>query len=482
MAKNLSGARFGGIDAQTRIAELEAEIATLRATMVQLQEQLERLRAENTALRAENEALRNGEGPKSTPTFVKPNTHKEKGDRPRKTRRQRSAEQSAQAVRRRQTPTEIRRHALDRCPDCGYVLRGESVARRRQVIDLPEMPAVQVVEHQVIKRWCPVCQAWHSPRLDLSDVVLGQRRIGHRAAGLVSWLRTQMRLPVASVQTMLAQVFGLQVSAGEVSELSHAVAEAGQSTVSAIKTAIRAQAHVHMDETTWREDGDNGYVWAMSTADGLRSYTFAFSRAGLVPEGLLRGFTGTLVTDFYGGYNHTPGRHQRCWVHLLRDLHELLETHAATHPQLSIWIDAVIQTYRDAKALNERAPPPTLAERLTMADALVERVQVLGRQWAQAEHKAHPAHAMCKRLLRHDLELFEFVRQPGLAAHNNLAERSVRPLVIARKISGGTRSERGSDTRMALQTLFATWTAQGKSALAECQAMLVRASRPLPQS
>jgi regulator of replication initiation timing len=475
VAKNLSGARFGGIDAQTRIAELEAEVAKLRATVEQLHE-------ENMALRAENEALRQGEGPKSTPTFVKPNTHKQKRDRPRKTRRQRSAEQSAQAVRRRETPTEIRRHALERCPDCGYPLRGESVARRRQVIDLPVLPAVQVVEHQVIKRWCPVCQAWHSPRLDLSEAVLGQRRIGHRVASLVSWLRTELRLPVASVQAMLAQVFKLHVSAGQISELAHAVAEAGQSTVSAIETAIRARAHVHMDETTWREDGDNGYVWAMSTTDGLRSYTFTFSRAGVVPEGLLRGFTGTLVTDFYGGYNHTPGRHQRCWVHLLRDLHELIKTHAAAHPELPAWIDAVIQTYRDAKALNERAPPPTLAERLTAADALVERVQVLGRRWAQAEHKAHPAHAMCKRLLRHDLELFEFVRQPGLAAHNNLAERSVRPLVIARKISGGTRSERGSHTRMALQTLFATWAAQGKSALAECQAMLARGPGPLPQS
>lgn len=403
MAKNLSGARFGDIDAQGRIAELEAEVAALRAM-------IEQLREENVVLRTENEALRQGEGRKSTPTFIKPNTHKEKRDRPRKTRRQRAAEQSAQAVRRREAPTEIRRHALERCPDCGYVLRGESVARRRQVIDLPVMPAVQVVEHQVIKRWCPVCQAWHSPRLDLSDAVLGQRRMGHRTASLVSWLRTELRLPVAAVQAMLAQVFQLHVSAGEISELTHAVAEAGQSTVRAISSAIRAHAQVHMDETTWREDGDNGYVWAMSTADGLRSYTFAFSRAGLVPEGLLRGFTGILVTDFYGGYNHTPGRHQRCWVHLLRDLHELLETHTATHPELPAWIDAVIQTYRDAKALSERAPPPTLAERLTVADALVERVQVLGRRWAQAVNKAHPAHALCKRLLRHDLELFRLGR------------------------------------------------------------------------
>lgn len=71
------------------------------------------------------------------------------------------------------------------------------------------------------------------------------------------------------------------------------------------------------------------------------------------------------------------------------------------------------------------------------------------------------------------------------ASHPELlawTERSIRPLVIARKISGGTRSEHGSDTRMDLQTLFATWAAQGKLALDHCCAMLAhRAATPLPQ-
>jgi len=106
-------------------------------------------------------------------------------------------------------------------------------------------------------------------------------------------------------------------------------------------------------------------VWAMSTTDGLRAYVFAFSRSGQIARGLLRGFSGTLVTDFYGGYNDTPGRHQRCWVHLLRDLHALKDAHtvSTSHPELSAWIDAVIQTYRDGKALVERVEQ---AERSTV--------------------------------------------------------------------------------------------------------------------
>ena len=70
-----------------------------------------------------------------------------------------------------------------------------------------------------------------------------------------------------------------------------------------------------MDETVWREDGDNGYVWATSTPTGCRYYEFALSRGGAVAEHILGAdFHGTWVTDFYAG------PHQRCWVHLLRDL------------------------------------------------------------------------------------------------------------------------------------------------------------------
>ena len=426
-------------------------------------------------LRQEIKTLK--EGDKKPPTFVKANKHGEKGKQPHKTRKKRAAEQNA--ARKKMIATEIRKHALEHCPDCHYKLSGQSVARRREVIDLPVMPPLQVIEHQVIKRWCPKCKKWHTPQLDVSSEVMGQGRIGHRIASLVSCLRTTMRLPVRLVQTLLAQMHGLKLSVGEIVELTHAVAKAGQATVKQIKQAILAQPYVHMDETSWRENGDNGYVWACSTASGLRSYTFKFSRAAIIPETILAGFKGTLVTDFYAGYNHTDGKHQRCWVHLLRDLRELDQDHSAQHPELPAWISAVIQTYRDGKAFVDRTPAPTPAERQTLFDALVERVSELGRRWPK--DKGHPAHAMCKRLLRHADELFEFVRQPGLASDNNLAERSVRPLVIARKISGGTRSPRGSLTRMDLQTLFATWVAQGKAALAQCFAMLVNPASPLLQ-
>jgi hypothetical protein len=65
-------------------------------------------------------------------------------------------------------------------PDYGRTLTGGSVARTRQVIDLPPPQSVDVIEHRVIERYCVHCDAWHTLALDLTGQVIGQSRIGVR--------------------------------------------------------------------------------------------------------------------------------------------------------------------------------------------------------------------------------------------------------------------------------------------------------------
>lgn len=64
----------------------------------------------------------------------------------------------------------------------------------------------------------------------------------------------------------------------------------------------------------------------------------------------------------------------------------------------------------------------------------------------------------------------------GLSADNNLAERSIRPLVVIRKISGGSRSTEGTKTRMALASLFETWQARRLNPFDECLKLLSQAA------
>ena len=63
--------------------------------------------------------------------------------------------------------------------------------------------------------------------------------------------------------------------------------------------------------------------------------------------------------------------------------------------------------------------------------------------------------------------------EPDVLSENNPAERSLRHLVISRKVSGGTRSEQGTESKMTLASLFGTWRAQGLNPLAACRQLLV---------
>ena len=80
---------------------------------------------------------------------------------------------------------------------------------------------------------------------------------------------------------------------------------------------------------------------------------------------------------------------------------------------------------------------------------------------------------LCQRILKHLGELFVFLENPSVSADNNLAERSLRPAVIARKVSGGTRSDKGSAPRMGLMSLLSTWHAKGLPLLKSCPEMLL---------
>lgn len=98
-------------------------------------------------------------------------------------------------------------------------------------------------------------------------------------------------------------------------------------------------------------------------------------------------------------------------------------------------------------------------------------------QYSSTSRRNHSANSSPGQMWHFAPELLTGVRQAGVPLDNNPAERDLRPLVIARKISGGTRSPRGSSTRMGLSTLFATWSAQGRDPLVECRQLL---QSPLP--
>ena len=399
---------------------------------------------------------------------------------PKQPRKKRASHQNR--GRRREPPTRFETHALERCPECNYLLTGTSIDYSRQVIDLPPPQPVEVVEHQVIKRFCPCCEAWRSPSLDLTERVLGQGRIGVRIIALVAYLITTLRVPIRRVQAYLLSLHQLTLSAGEITELLHQARRTLQPSIDDLKCQARASPILHGDETGWRENGQNGYIWAFSTPgeDAVRYYEYDHSRGQAVVKRILGGeFAGHLVSDFYCGYNEYAGKHQHCWVHLLRDVHALKQVQAADLVVVQ-WAEDVQALYTAAQTWLMEHPQARPDVREARYVEWAAQAHALGLRYARV--KKHPCQALAKRLLRHEDELFQFVLVEGLSADNNLAERSIRSLVVIRKISGGTRSAEGTKTRMGLASLFETWQARHLNPFEECLNLLSHSARASPQS
>ena len=249
------------------------------------------------------------------------------------------------------------------------------------------------------------------------------------------------------------------------------------------------------------------------------SFQAHFLRRGrgkaVVDEALGEAFSGVLVSDFYAAYHHYDGPKQRCWAHLLRDIHDLRARYLKDAP-LARWAAAVQRLYEEAKAFSHPQArrrrvaqlalerrllaicQPFLADPLAVQAKLCRRIErhiierhiierhiierhiierhIIERHIIERhiiERHIIERHIIERHIIeRHIKERFVFVAEPDVPADNNAAERSLRHLVISRKVSGGTRSEQGTESKMTLASIFGAWRAQGLNPLAACRQLL----------
>jgi hypothetical protein len=444
-----------------RITALERDNAVLRQVVAQQQqliagltEQNALLRAQVAQLQAENARLTGAERVPKRPPGDWPSAHT-KQEREKTARKKR--ERHHNRGRRRLTPDVEIRHAVDACPDCGRQLWGGWEHRRIQVIEAPPPAPVVVTDHVLIRRQCPACGKRVLPPVPaIAAGRVGQCHLGPRLLAQIATMAVVERLPIRQIQERLRRTSRFGLSLGGITGALAQVARQSASAYAQLQQDIRGSPVVHADETGWRQDGIPGYIWTLVTAQSCIFHRDP-SRAGAVVDDLLTdSFGGILVTDFYAAYDHLPGRKQRCWAHLWRDI-DAVETEWPEDAELAAWVAGVRAIYDLARGERPAAEQGTTPEAARVRE---ERARGYEQQLLalcpETMPTLRPEVTLAKRIRRYLQELFVFVAEPGVPHTNNAAERSLRPLVIARKVSGGTRSPAGSTCRMTLASIAAT--------------------------
>ena len=93
------------------------------------------------------------------------------------------------------------------------------------------------------------------------------------------------------------------------------------------------------------------------------------------------------------------------------------------------------------------------------------------------EHKK--SRRFVENLLKRKKEwLFQFVINPDVESTNNRAERALRPSVIYRKTSGGSRSERGAEIYTTLHSIYYTSKLRKKNFISDTPELIRRKAKP----
>lgn len=440
------------------IYQQASEIEILKGAIIELQEKLQQKDSGDNSS-------------KKLPSFIKLNVKKKKKKTPRKNREHGFS-------RKLDVPTKQIFHSYDVCP-CGGNLGKPSVAYARQIIDIPTA-SYQAVEHVVFKRHCFNCKKRVYPKVDFSSFVLGKGRIGINLMSAIFAMREEENLSISQIQAHLKTFYDLSLSQGEIVEILHQQARLSSAQYQQIKQNLLASKVIHADETGGRENGINGYHWSFSNQK-FHLLIYRKSRASKVVKEVFgengEKFNGVLTTDFYGAYNAYLGHHQRCWVHYLRDLKKL-NVDNPKDKLLSKWINLIHKVYEEAKEYPGPAPnlPSGLREqeRIKKEAYFKQKLKNLCEPYIKTQL---PQATLSARAIRFLSEMFTFVRFEGVSSDNNMAERAVRKTVIKRKISFGTRSERGSETRSILGSLFGTWRLQNLNPFEQMRLLLLTSAR-----
>jgi transposase len=454
---------------ERRDAVRQEEFATMRTLVAGLTEQNTLLRQQVATLEAENARLRGtplGRAPEAGPEPKPASPQREP-----KPRTRRGAAHN-HGRHRMAHATQWETHAAAHCPQCGEPLRGGWFARRVQVIDLPPVAPLEITEHRLLRRQCHRCgRRVLPPPVGVEAGRIGRCRFGPRLVAAIAVMATVERLPGRVIQERLRREYGLTISHGGIIGLLQRMARAGQPVYDQLQADVRASPVVHADETGWRENGQHTTVWTVSTAQTL--VVSHGRRTNEHIDRLLGDFGGTMVVDCYAAYDHFVGPKQRCWAHLVRELETLLHEHAG-HEETVAWVEGILSVYEQARAVR---PAHEVGETQQAVRARAERARrceaLILLLCPVTPGFQVPYATLATRFRKYLPELFTFVRDPLVPDTNNAAERSLRPLVIARKISGGTRSPTGSTTRMILYSLCATARMQGTDPAAVCRHLLL---------
>ncbi|MDP3186308.1 MAG: IS66 family transposase, partial [Anaerolineales bacterium] len=330
------------------------------------------------------------------------------------------------------------------CPDCGRPLE-EKGMQERLVIESQPLKAKRVL-FRLPKKYCPHCQKVfqaHAPE------VLPKSLYGNQLITTAAVMHYLHGIPMGRVCEQT------EIGPGSLVEIFHRLAKLFEKVPAQLIEQYRQAPVKHADETGWRTEGQNGYTWLFAT-EKLSIFQFRKSRSAEVAQAAFGGkpLPGVLVVDRYAGYNKAPCAIQYCYAHLLREV-ENLGKEFPDSGEVQGFVHTLIPLLSLAMGL--RSQPLSRAK--FKAKATEVKSQIVAAVESPAQHLG--IRRIQDIFRENHARMYHWANDRRIPADNNLAERDLRPTVIARKVSFGSQSDAGAHTRGVLMTVLGSLKKRG---------------------
>lgn len=399
-----------------------------------------------------------------------PPTQSSSTEEPPKKKKPRPPASFRRPVPKDEDVTEEKHFNIDCCPDCGEPLtKIREAVRYLEDIVIPALSGLKIVEKRVIETgFCPHCRKWHS------IVPIGKQvcSLGENVRSRIAYCITVQGQTFEKIARDLQDTFGITVSDGEMTHIQTMEAARLLPEYHDIDARIREDPCRHGDETSWpvQKEGEGNWGW-VKTASAAPDTIFRLGRSrGKGNAKILFSGDQRTVTDDYAVYDDIKS-HGLCWAHPKRKFQNLAES-ATLAPARKRRCQKFYERFRlllhRVKAVHE-----TPYDRSTrMEAAAVFRREIAG---LCCPHAADPKKlATLKKTFLENTEYYLFcILEPNIPMTNNKAERSIRPLVIKRKLSFGSKTQKGADVMsILLSVCLTTWWKKPKNFYAAYQAII----------
>ena len=448
-------------DLRRQLKERDVEVSDLRRQLEQSQKENDRLRHENEYLRKELKAA--GRHPHSA---TNPGKRKKRRKRPgRKAGKGQFTFRTAPVDAATNAPPVEVPVTVTQCPCCGGELRWERTDPVT-VTDMPERPQPEVKSYAVEVRRCERCgQRVRGQHPDVAADQYGAtaHRVGPRVKAAAHVVHYGMGVPVRKVPAILREFTGVRITQ---SALTQDALKKAEGVIGNAYQELRAEVAtapvVYTDDTGWPIHGEGSQLMAFDTDQATVFQIRSQHRNEEVRELIPAGYAGVMVTDRGRSYEAEEllgVKQQKCLDHLHRNINEVLETKTGRARGFGLKLKSLLKQarrlwrdQRTGKARNFQVRAERIEEKIT-GHLRPRRLQDEDNQ----------------RLLdgiglQHDRgNLLRFLHEPHVEPTNNRGERTLRPAVIVRGLSHGSKNDRGAEAFSAFSSVLQTAVKRGVS-------------------